>query len=129
LLASNPGKPHPIKLQEQHKSCFNPNASIDEYAGEQLAKWAMGGSKLVEQPDPAPPANTTGTSAEALPPIPNAPEEPQSDPAEMYRVRLRTCERSVSAINGCWSNIPETLKQDCYPTYTDELKKVGKANK
>lgn len=42
LLASNPGIPHPIKLQEQHKFCFNPNAPIDEFAGEQLAKWAIG---------------------------------------------------------------------------------------
>lgn len=47
LLASNPGIPHPIKLQEQHKSFFNPTASIDEYAGEQLAKWASGGSQPV----------------------------------------------------------------------------------
>jgi RecA/RadA recombinase len=45
LLASNPGKPHPIKLQEQHKSCFKENQCIDEFAGEQLAKWAAGGTK------------------------------------------------------------------------------------
>ena len=43
LLASNPGIPHPIKLQEQHKFCFKPNAPIDEFSGEQLAKWAIGG--------------------------------------------------------------------------------------
>ena len=43
LLASNPGIPHPIKLQEQHKPFFNPAGSIDEYAGEQLSKWAAGG--------------------------------------------------------------------------------------
>ena len=56
LLASNPGIPHPIKLQEQHKKCFDPNGAINEFAGEQLAKWALGGStpQLVEekaQPD------------------------------------------------------------------------------
>lgn len=45
LLASDPGKPHPIKLQEQHKPFFKPASCIDEYAGEQLGKWAMGGSK------------------------------------------------------------------------------------
>jgi hypothetical protein len=43
LLASNPGIPHPIKLQEQHKPFFKPTSCIDEYAGEQLAKWAAGG--------------------------------------------------------------------------------------
>lgn len=50
LLASNPGKPHPIKLQEQHKPFVKPDHCIDEYAGEQLAKWAMGGTIL---PPPA----------------------------------------------------------------------------
>ena len=45
LLASDPGIPHPIKLQEQHKYCFKPDQPIDEFAGEQLAKWASGGSK------------------------------------------------------------------------------------
>lgn len=44
LLASNPGIPHPIKLQEQHKRFFNPTGTIDEHAGEQLAKWAAGGT-------------------------------------------------------------------------------------
>ena len=48
LLASNPGIPHPIKLQEQHKFCFKPTVCIDEYAGEQLAKWAMGGKTAAE---------------------------------------------------------------------------------
>jgi hypothetical protein len=42
LLASNPGIPHPIKLQEQHKPFFKPNCVIDDVCGEQLAKWANG---------------------------------------------------------------------------------------
>lgn len=50
LLASNPGIPQPIKLQEQHKPFFKPTAPIDEYAGEQLAKWAAGGIAKREQP-------------------------------------------------------------------------------
>lgn len=45
LLASNPGIPHPIKLQEQHKPFFSPTNCVDEFAGEQLAKWANGGSE------------------------------------------------------------------------------------
>lgn len=44
LLASNPGIPHPIKLQEQHKPFFSPTDCIDEFSGEQLAKWAAGGT-------------------------------------------------------------------------------------
>lgn len=45
LLASNPGIPHPIKLQEQHKPFFSPTDCIDEFSGEQLAKWAAGGTE------------------------------------------------------------------------------------
>lgn len=48
------------------------------------------------------------------------------DPAEPYCAKLRTCERSPSAINGVWSNIPEPLKQDCYTTYTEQLKSLSK---
>ena len=43
LLASNPGVPHPIKLQAQHKTFFEDGNVIKEMAGEHLAKWAAGG--------------------------------------------------------------------------------------
>jgi len=52
LLASAPGKPNTIKLQEQHKVYFPLNQPITEQAGEQLAQWAAGGTKRV-------PADTT----------------------------------------------------------------------
>lgn len=48
FLASSPGKPHPIKLQAQHKAFFKDGAVIDESVGGQLAKWASGGM-TVEQ--------------------------------------------------------------------------------
>ena len=70
LLASAPGIPHPIKLQEQHKPFFSPTACIDESAGEQLAKWAMGtdtkdarGATPPERPDEA--GNVAGGSNSA----------------------------------------------------------------
>ena len=44
LMADHPGEPLPIKLQEQHKSIFPPNAVIDEAAGKRLAEWAKGGN-------------------------------------------------------------------------------------
>ena len=44
LLADNPGIPHPIKLQEQHKALFPQGKSIDEEAGKRIAEWASGGS-------------------------------------------------------------------------------------
>jgi hypothetical protein len=135
LLASNPGKPHPIKLQEQHKSFFKPDHCIDEYAGEQLMKWAKGGISKPAPPEPAAapqlhqPVETplsaedtamlAGLHSHALPPS-------TDDPAEPYRAKLRTCERSNTAINHVWNNIPETVKQDCYQEYTMQLKAVSK---
>lgn len=42
LLASAPGMPHPIKLQEQHKAIFPLDKPIDAEAGRRLAAWASG---------------------------------------------------------------------------------------
>lgn len=44
LLADNPGVPHPIKLQEQHKALFPQGKFIDEEAGKRIAVWAAGGA-------------------------------------------------------------------------------------
>lgn len=49
LLADNPGVPHPIKLQEQHKALFPQGKFIDEEAGKRIAQWAAGG--IVKQKD------------------------------------------------------------------------------
>lgn len=45
LLASNPGVPHPIKLQEQHKELFPLDKPITEESGKKIADWASGGAK------------------------------------------------------------------------------------
>ncbi len=68
LLASNPGIPHPIKLQEQHKPFFKPTSYIDEFAGEQLAKWAKGGtpSQIMAEHEEKASIVTDETPAEAL---------------------------------------------------------------
>ena len=55
LRASEPGFPHPIKLQEQHKALFPLGHPIDEEAGRRIAEWARGGkSKGGNRPDDAP---------------------------------------------------------------------------
>lgn len=50
LLASNPGIPHPIKLQEQHKQLFPLDTPITEESGKRLAEWAAGGR---QEPPPS----------------------------------------------------------------------------
>jgi AAA domain len=42
LTADAPGKPKPIKLQEQHRGFFPLDKAIDEKCGESLAAWAKG---------------------------------------------------------------------------------------
>jgi len=43
LMASKPGVPIPIKLQEQHRAIFPLDQAITERSGQQLAAWAKGG--------------------------------------------------------------------------------------
>lgn len=42
LLASQPGVPHPIKLQEQHRPLFPTDQPITEDSGRRIAVWASG---------------------------------------------------------------------------------------
>jgi len=53
LMASRPGYPLPIKLQEQHKALFPLDKPIDEKSGELIAAWAKGGN-LTREPDREP---------------------------------------------------------------------------
>lgn len=62
LLASNPGVPHPIKLQEQHKDIFPLNQAITENSGRSLAAWATGGAAPGNAP---PPPAVPGNAASA----------------------------------------------------------------
>lgn len=91
LLASNPGIPHPIKLQEQHKPFFSPTDCIDEFSGEQLAKWALG-----EKP-PAPAETGKGDGLKNVAPVmasvrvpasqdAPSPQSPELDAAYLSRV-------------------------------------------
>lgn len=52
LLATQPGVPKPIKLQEQHRPLFPLDKPITEDSGKRIAEWASGGKARA----PAPPA-------------------------------------------------------------------------
>lgn len=53
LLASAPGIPHPIKLQEQHKALFPLDKPITEESGKLISQWAAGSPAPTEQPSAA----------------------------------------------------------------------------
>lgn len=71
LMADNPGIPHPIKLQEQHKSIFPQGKFIDEDAGKRVAEWARGGSKPVDYAKQIKAAKTIKELGEVWKSIPN----------------------------------------------------------
>jgi hypothetical protein len=67
LMASKPGVPLPIKLQEQHKALFPLDKPITEESGRLLSVWAAGGSSQ-RSPETAPPAAApSGSSAYITP--------------------------------------------------------------
>lgn len=76
LMAKNPGIPHPIKLQQQHRALFPLDKPITEDSGRLIAQWASGAPK-----ESAPPAIAPDAS-----PSPGAQDAPQAgaDPSGGY---------------------------------------------
>lgn len=69
LLASSPGLPHPIKLQEQHRAIFPLDQQINEASGKRLAEWAAGGTSSLtgaRSPDVSASGSPTLPADEAL---------------------------------------------------------------
>jgi hypothetical protein len=74
LLASAPGIPQPIKLQEQHRALFPLDKPITEESGRLVAAWATGAPKASaprEKPEPA-------KAGAASPPSPSSPSDADS---------------------------------------------------
>lgn len=65
LLASNPGIPHPIKLQEQMRGFVSLTAPLDEQAGQKMAAWALGGAPATRQEKQAPARQDGGDGVSA----------------------------------------------------------------
>lgn len=87
LLASNPGLPHPIKLQEQHRALFPLDTPITEESGAKLAQWAAGGTPPMSVAD--------------VPPAPNADQRPatitEDQTMELGRA-LVDCDEDASTV-------------------------------
>lgn len=60
LLASKPGVPIPIKLQEQHRELFPLDKQITEDSGVKLARWAAGGTTKTASSGAGSGESTTG---------------------------------------------------------------------
>lgn len=87
LMASAPGVPLPIKLQEQHRALFPLNEPITEASGKRLAEWASGASSQ--------PPSSLGAAA---PPL--APEARPSDAVLTYRECVEAKTRGAFEVLG-----------------------------
>jgi hypothetical protein len=63
LLADTPGIPHPIKLQEQHRSIFPLDKPITEESGKLLAQWAAGAAPKQDSPKSSPSSASAATGS------------------------------------------------------------------
>jgi hypothetical protein len=88
LMASRPGVPLPIKLQQQHKVFFPLDQPITEESGKLLAAWASGTTPKAA-PAQAPAGATSASPSESLRPALDA--APIS--AEQVRQILSECEQ------------------------------------
>ncbi len=64
LLATEPGIPHPIKLQQQHRDLFPTGKPITEESGKRIAEWAAGGTKMPAPVSAHQPPADNGTTAQ-----------------------------------------------------------------
>lgn len=124
LLASNPGIPHPIKLQDQLRKVADLKKPLDEEVGKQLAQWAKGQSV---EPDGANglsgdyPASQPATSDAAPPFNPETCPPAEEHTIEWYYEQFRRM-TDTGAINDLYKSAPKEIKQDIYQAYTDAMK-------
>jgi hypothetical protein len=106
LLASEPGIPKPIKLQEQHRAIFPLDHQITEESGRLVAAWAAGGGAK-----PAP-EHPTGASASPLPAAGEASEPIATGERDALLIKAREwAECGVPRYEGFWTGLtPEQRK-------------------
>ena len=92
LLATKPGYPHPIKLQDQHRSLFQLDKPIDEQSGKLIAQWASGGK--VSRP-----AGTTS----------DAPPRSEAGADVSYRAQLENA-ATLDDLAHVWATVPKEHK-------------------
>lgn len=105
LLPDQPGIPHPIKLQEQHRALFPIDRPITEASGHGIAKWASSGAAPRTDPvtTEATLAPVTGKAAAVDPPAAAAPS-PAARPGLVFVAGHN--QQPVATI-GAWLDIME----------------------
>ena len=131
LTPDAPGIPKPIKLQQQMREFVPLNEPLGEEVGARLAAWAKGTTASHDRPDvphEEPPASETRqvvTEQGGDGGVGRVGVGDDLNPAEPYCAKLRTCHDAKQA-SDIYHAIPDTIRQDCYGSYSDALKRVAK---
>lgn len=111
LLASSPGVPQPIKIQQQHAALFPLDRPITEESGRKIAEWAAGGAARKESAPPvASPSVAPAVDAEQPTGADHAPpDDPGFDP---LLVQAREwAEQGVNGYKEFWSRLTVDQKR------------------
>jgi len=111
LLAREPGIPHPIKLQEQHRALFPPAKHIDEEAGRRIAEWAGGGKPV-----------TTGSSSTPSQP----PQRTERHDSMVADFEILAREHGSKAFKRAWNAMAETDQTAIGVPERDRLLAIGR---
>lgn len=117
LLASAPGIPHPIKLQEQHKAIFPLDQPINAQAGQRLAAWAAGAPKAA----PAP-VSSTATSA---PPADGTPDGGAASPDPLLVLAGEWAEQGTAKYRTFWEALTPAKQKHIGTVEHERLKSMA----
>ena len=110
MLATQPGIPVPIKLQEQHRAFFADNQPITEGAGKRLGEWANGAAPAATQPPQGQPG--TQQAGQAAAPASGAENGAQRMSQgrydELVSAGWNTADQGTEALKQWWSQLTRT---------------------
>lgn len=139
LLARSPELREAVALDELQEINIPQNLGMElDLAQKEEARHENAGRlEAMQKQDASPPVAPTAAAVErqedgldvpvkteTRPPVSQDASAPT--PADPYLAKLRTCERSMQAINAVFHAIPKELQQDCFEEYQAQLRSLNK---
>ena len=136
LVPNAPGRPLPIKIEEEHRQFFPRDKVITEEAGEAMGKWAKGGSvskPRKETPAPSAPEVSPEPAPQASAPEPETEpvnEPPDDDDVDIHDLKERAvaaAEVGYDALEEFWMGLEGAEKKALKPfsqAYKDHAHEV-----
>lgn len=120
FVASKPGFPIPLKLEEEHRFAVPLDRPITEETGRLLAEWARGGAKKAPSQMP-PPSQLENKVAGPTPPAPPvAPDQPPPTGASMEQPDAAAKRKSLEAAGAAAAKQGMTALRTWYTSLSKE---------